>query len=145
MFIGRSFFFPFHALAAKSVGDEPVGEGHASRSRLLLDFFIFALNLDLTIKVSTVFAKLPIAIAISRIPQTTTCNTNLVTRIKYNGILVALTASLWPATQGWRQYELYEEVKTQHNPQIPRQKGKSDGYSRGHALEKIDANHKLLM
>lgn len=67
--------FSIHAPAAKfAASDDPVGEVHAARSRLLLDFFIFALNLDLTIKVSTVFAKLPIAIAMSRTPQTTTCD-----------------------------------------------------------------------
>lgn len=65
---------PFQAPAAEFVSDERVGDVHAARSRLLLDFFIFALNLDLTINVSTVFAKLPIAIAISRIPHTTTCD-----------------------------------------------------------------------
>jgi hypothetical protein len=60
---------------------------------LPFDFFIFALNLDLAIKVSTVFAKLPIAIAISRIPQTTTCDRikELIIQIKYYRILVALT------------------------------------------------------
>lgn len=63
---------PYQALAVEFVGDRPVGELHVSGSRLPLDLF-FALNLDLAISVSTVFAKLPIAIAISRTPQTTTC------------------------------------------------------------------------
>lgn len=73
-------------------------------------------------------------------------NTKLIRRIKYYGILVALTTKntmeswfinserLLPATQGQHQYELCEEVKTQHNPQIPREKGKeqSDAYSSSH-------------
>ena len=84
-------------MAVESVGDEPVGEGHVSRSRLPFDFFIFALNLDLTIKVSTVFAKLPIAIAINRIPQTTTCVTQhkaySTEKIQWNPVL-ALTAKV---------------------------------------------------
>src|SRR5438034_84159 len=74
---------PFHALAVESVSDEPVDEVHVLRSRLLFDFLIFALNRDLAINVSTVFAKLPIAIAISRIPQTTTCDT-IYSHIGYN-------------------------------------------------------------
>lgn len=45
------------------------------KSCLLLVLFIFALNLDLVISVCSVFAKLPIAIKTSSIPQTMTWKT----------------------------------------------------------------------
>lgn len=108
---------------------------------LLLLLLIFALNLDFTIRVCTVFAKFPTAIKTNRTPQNITCprvstiiSLRQIYAKKYYWIHLLLfqsinwctkwskkanTNKLAPATQKQPQQLQSWATKVQHMPQIP--------------------------